>query len=274
MFITLALALALAQQSTFVTAASSGCPADGPISCQSSGAASCCLENPGGLILQTQFWDTNPSTGPDNSWTVHGLWPDNCDGTFLENCDSSRDYKGISSLLEAAGASSTLNFMNTFWVNLPSDGTNEEFWEHEWATHGTCYNTLLPSCFSDYQTGAEAVAFFQTVQRVFEVLPTYNWLASAGITPDSSATHTRDELQSALREAAGVTPELECNGNDLNAVYWFFNLQGSVVDGKFIPIDAPASSQRGGNCPTSGILYQPKGSSGFQGSTRRAEDEL
>ena len=27
-----------------------------------------------GLLLQTQFWDTNPSTGPSNSWTIHGAW--------------------------------------------------------------------------------------------------------------------------------------------------------------------------------------------------------
>ena len=32
----------------------------------------CCSPTPGGLVLQTQFWDTNPSTGPSNSWTIHG----------------------------------------------------------------------------------------------------------------------------------------------------------------------------------------------------------
>ena len=46
----------------------------------------CCSPTPGGLVLQTQFWDTY--TGyeakgqilPKDSWTIHGLWPDNCDG--------------------------------------------------------------------------------------------------------------------------------------------------------------------------------------------------
>jgi ribonuclease T2 len=34
----------------------------------------CCFNAPGGQILQTQFWDTSPPTGPDDSWTLHGLW--------------------------------------------------------------------------------------------------------------------------------------------------------------------------------------------------------
>lgn len=34
----------------------------------------CCFNSPGGLLLATQFWDANPSTGPSNSWTIHGLW--------------------------------------------------------------------------------------------------------------------------------------------------------------------------------------------------------
>ena len=45
-----------------------------PLSCHSSTAASCCYISPGGLLLQTQFWDTAPATGPVDSWTVHGLW--------------------------------------------------------------------------------------------------------------------------------------------------------------------------------------------------------
>jgi ribonuclease T2 len=34
----------------------------------------CCFNAPGGQLLQTQFWDTQPVTGPDDSWTLHGLW--------------------------------------------------------------------------------------------------------------------------------------------------------------------------------------------------------
>ena len=54
---------------------SASCP-NAQLSC-SSGATTtnyCCFNYPGGLLLQTQFWDTNPPTGPSDSWTIHGLW--------------------------------------------------------------------------------------------------------------------------------------------------------------------------------------------------------
>lgn len=52
------------------------CPAASlPLSCHNTTAVdTCCVNYPGGDLLQTQFWDTDPSAGPSNSWTVHGLW--------------------------------------------------------------------------------------------------------------------------------------------------------------------------------------------------------
>lgn len=57
-------------------AASKACPVDAPLSCQNTTAVAdtCCFEHPGGQVLMTQFWDTAPSTGPADSWTIHGLW--------------------------------------------------------------------------------------------------------------------------------------------------------------------------------------------------------
>ena len=46
------------------------------LSCQNTTVVqdTCCFNAPGGQLLQTQFWDTNPPTGPVDSWTLHGLW--------------------------------------------------------------------------------------------------------------------------------------------------------------------------------------------------------
>lgn len=49
-------------------------------------------------MLSTQFWDTYTGLEkegqllPKNSWTLHGLWPDNCDGSFDQYCDFSRQF--------------------------------------------------------------------------------------------------------------------------------------------------------------------------------------
>ena len=60
---------------------SAGCPASCSgsslqLSCHNTSAVQnlCCFNAPGGELLQTQFWDYDPATGPADSWTVHGLW--------------------------------------------------------------------------------------------------------------------------------------------------------------------------------------------------------
>lgn len=46
------------------------------VSCQTKyhGQDTCCFNHPSGQFLSTQFWDTDPAVGPDDSWTIHGLW--------------------------------------------------------------------------------------------------------------------------------------------------------------------------------------------------------
>jgi ribonuclease T2 len=74
----------------------------------------------------------------------------------------------------------------------------------EWEKHGTCYSTLRPSCLPpDSPEGAEAVAYFQQVVALFRTLPTYDWLASQGITP-STQELPLSQVISALKAASGV----------------------------------------------------------------------
>ena len=45
--------------------------------------------------------------------------------------------------------------------------------EHEWNKHGTCYSTLNPTCYTDYQPQDEVIDFFNQTITLFQTLPTY-----------------------------------------------------------------------------------------------------
>ncbi len=156
----------------------------------------CCFNSPGGLLLQTQFWDTNPASGPDNSWTIHGLWPDNCDGTYQQYCDPAREYTNITAILKADGDTTLLDYMDKYWTS--NTGSAESFWEHEWGKHGTCISTFDPKCYADYQPTEEVSGFFNATVNLFKTLPSYTWLSDAGIVPSTSKTYTLSEIESAL----------------------------------------------------------------------------
>ena len=123
---------------------------DYPLSCTNTTAVQdlCCFNYPGGELLQTQFWDTDPATGPANHWTVHGLWPDHCDGTYSQYCDENRQYKNISAILQSYGKTELLAYMEKYWKD--QGGNDESFWEHEWGKHGTCISTFDTNCYVNY----------------------------------------------------------------------------------------------------------------------------
>ncbi|KAF9002790.1 hypothetical protein BDQ17DRAFT_1390705 [Cyathus striatus] len=100
--------------------------------------------------------------------------------------------------------------------------------------------------------GVEAVAFFETVVKLFQTLPTPTRPPNVGITPSPSKTFTLSQPTSELKSASGVTPALDCTSSELNQISWYFNLKGSIIDGTFVAI---------------GTLYPPKSGSGSSSST-------
>lgn len=245
------------RQASYDLSASASCSSP-QLSCHNTSAVQdlCCFNAPGGSLLQTQFWDTDPATGPDDSWTIHGLWPDHCDGTYDANCDDSRAYTNISAILQAAGDTDTLSYMQTYWKDY--QGNDESFWEHEWGKHGTCISTVNPTCYTDYQPTEEVPDFFDRTVALFKTLPSYTWLKDAGIVPSTSATYTASAIQAALSKNHGAQVYLGCQSGALDEIWYYFNVRGSVQTGTF----EPASPDGGtGSCPSTGIKYLPKGTS-------------
>jgi len=152
--------------------------------------------------------------------------------------------------------SSLLDFMQTYW--LPNRGSADSFWEHEWNKHGTCINTLSPSCYTpSYSSGDEVISFFTRAVSLFRTLDTYTALASSGIVPSTSTTYRREEIEAALKKVTGMDVLVRCRGNRLNEVWYSFNVKGSLQEGEFVPSEPVGKVGRGG-CPVGGVRYLPK----------------
>ncbi|KAK0386367.1 hypothetical protein NLU13_6204 [Sarocladium strictum] len=230
------------------------CPSDSPLSCHNTTVVenTCCFIT-SGQLLQTQFWDTDPATGPSDSWTIHGLWPDYCDGTYPANCDSSRAYTNITEIIASQAGNSTLAYMDKYWKD--QQGNDESFWEHEWSKHGTCISTLEPDCYQNYEPTEEATAYFEKTIALFKTLPTYQWLSDAGITPSDSDTYALEDIQATLKQQHGAEVTLGCKNGQLNEVWYHFNVRGSLQDGEFVASEPDGTK---GTCPDQ-VTYAVKG---------------
>lgn len=182
-----------------------------------------------------------------------GLWPDNCDGTYEAYCDDSRHYRNITAIL-GEHSPRTLDHMRTYWKDYK--GNDEVFWQHEFNKHGTCVSTLEPDCFGEYSTAQEVPLYFDRAVELFDSLPTYHWLSQAGITPSHDKTYTLDEIAAALKSRfEGREVRLGCHYGQLNEIWYFYNVLGSLQSGKFIPTNRVGSPS---TCPRTNIRYLPK----------------
>ena len=184
--------------------------------------------------------------------------------------------------------------MNTYWKDY--QGNDESFWEHEWDKHGTCINTLDPECYADYQPQEEVVAYFVKTVELFKTLNSYKvrmaqnvgvecpltsmvqFLSDAGITPSTSKKYTSAEILAALKKPRGVDVSIQCRDGALDEIWYFYNVQGSVPTGKFVPanpgmpillslllssplqapLTLPIKDGSKSSCPATGVSYLPK----------------
>lgn len=178
--------------------------------------------------------------------------PDNCDGSYEQYCAPDREYFNITAILNET-APSTLKYMQEYWKDYKGD--DEDFWEHEYNKHGTCMSSLEPRCYPDFEPGQELTDYFTQTVNLFKQLPSYNWLAEAGIVPSSTVTYTAAAIQAALRAHHGFNVIINCKNKELDEIWYHYNVQGSIQTGKFIPAATVGSPS---NCPATGIKYLPK----------------
>ncbi|SPO24557.1 related to Ribonuclease Trv [Ustilago trichophora] len=236
-----------------------------------SSSANCCFNGAlveggkqSGLILSTQFWTTNAAdtanNGPKDSTTIHGLWPDYCDGTYPQFCSSVSgipEYTGeqIEAVMQKYDPA-LYAYYTKFFKDL--NGDSASFLSHEYNKHGTCYTTMRPSCQPQLpwisQPDFAVLNYFRQIAHKFQERPTYNFLESAGILPSATKNYTLAEIQSTLKNFHGATPFVGCNKKgEMNEFWYFWNVRSTVNFGHYEPVESTTKS----TCPQS-LRYLPK----------------
>lgn len=234
------------------------CPLDLPYSCTNSTPIenSCCFENPGGIMLQTQFWDYYPPIGGNETFTLHGLWPDNCDGSYEQFCDRNLEIHGVEPILDKFEPG-LYDEMKTYWKNF--NGNDELLWEHEFNKHGTCVKTIRPQCYGNFQNDRNVYDYFKVATNLYKSLPTFEFLKEEGIVPSNEKTYTKKQIDDALTKHFGQKVFFKCNKyQGLQEIWYFHHLKGSLLQENFKPIDTLSHS----SCPETGIKFFPKGALG------------
>ncbi|KAK0545988.1 hypothetical protein OC846_005445 [Tilletia horrida] len=198
-------------------ASQESCHSAFPIAGNSSGT--CCYNGaltPGGKESGlTNNTSINP--GPANSTTVHGIWPDYCDGTYPQFCTNVSgipEYNGtqIRAVL-AKYDPKLLAYMEKTWTDYANPDPSD-FWSHEYNKHGTCFSTLRASCQIPRRgisvEDQVVLGFFQEAVKRFKELPTLKWLAKAGIVQSDTALYNLTDVLAVLKKNYGATPHVGC----------------------------------------------------------------
>ncbi|KAI8622581.1 ribonuclease T2-like protein [Chytriomyces sp. MP71] len=266
----------------------SNCPSYA-VGCQTNpftGAAydSCCVSNTG-LLVFAQNYTTGLSYKVNSTWTknavvaeignrftVHGLWADNCDGSYngtkyvngvktgidydLIGCDASRAFENAADVIKANPTYQWLaDWMNVNW--RAGDGDNSWFWSHEWSKHGTCTSSFEPKCYgADFKKNDDFFDFMTVSIQVYKSLDLLSAFKASGIVPSDSVAYKLSDLNAAHKAAFGFEGGMQCvvrSGNQyLNEVWTYMN----EVPGHNFQVIAPVAGAYQ-SCKNTTAIYIP-----------------
>ncbi|EJD03636.1 uncharacterized protein FOMMEDRAFT_154732 [Fomitiporia mediterranea MF3/22] len=183
--------------------------------------------------IHTQILRKKVNFFQKNSWTIHGLWPDFCDGSFTQYCDLSRQFN-------PAPSPNTTNSLPDSTVVPPYHGPGVDTFivdfgrfdlldytsiAHEFSKHATSTSTFGIACYANYKEHEDVINFFDAVVCAFHMFLTYNMLA-------------------------GWCHFLK-QDNILNEMWHFSHVIGTEQYGRFKPVDSTIALM----CSEQGIHY-------------------
>ncbi|KAG4086514.1 ribonuclease T2 [Neocallimastix lanati (nom. inval.)] len=188
----------------------------------------CCVPDQGHLVLSLQWLPSYCKNAGRNkpckkgtlkkvekdTWTLHGLWPGNCDGrTYLTNCNPQREEENIEEVIRSKDKD-LLSEMEKIWLSGNPDPLkdNNWFWAHEWNKHGQCVSTITPQCMgANYKKNDDIISYFEKAVELRSLYDLYPILENAEIVPNDKDGYYLDTLQSAFRNAFNNTQvEINC----------------------------------------------------------------
>lgn len=109
----------------------------------------------------------------NNSWSIHGLWPDYSNGSYPQYChfdDHCRDpcSHQISNcqlnITKYIHSDDLLYDMNQYWCSYDLS-MNNRFWCHEWCKHGCCIQQFTIEEY--FQKG---IALFKSLDKYYDYM--------------------------------------------------------------------------------------------------------
>lgn len=115
-------------------------------------------------------------------------------------------------------------------------------------------STLASLCYpGGTPDNTNVVDFVKLVVKTYQGLPTYKWLANAGITPSSLKKYAASDVEAALEKGFGNKVYIGCRNGVLDEVWYFHKVKGSLLADDLVKIDAVTSSKCSGQ-----IKYPPR----------------
>eukprot|EP00762_Andalucia_godoyi_P003111 ANDGO_01066.mRNA.1 Extracellular ribonuclease LE len=134
------------------------------------------------IIADIQHHPCNATVEPANGFLIHGLWPNNNDGSYPSNCNPNQPF-------DMSKVQSLKSELQEYWPSL-FDGPLF-LWEHEWEKHGTCAEDLFP----------DELSFFTNTLNLRKRVDVLASLSIAGIVPDDHSQVKRTDIIAALEKS-------------------------------------------------------------------------
>ncbi|KAJ3051327.1 ribonuclease T2-like [Rhizophlyctis rosea] len=238
----------------------------------------CCIPDQG-LVVFAQNWTMGycanknntcaPSTIkslPRDAWTLHGLWPDYCDGTYSTDnlgCIHEYGFEGTYEMVKKFGGG-LLERMKKVWMG--ADGDFEWMWTHEFNKHGTRMSTINPKCYGkSYKPHLPVLDYFKTTLSLYPRYNLFQILKKSGVVPSKKKTYTLKQSQDAIILGIGYEASITCTkGSDGRSYLTEIWISTTARPNFKFDTQKPVPSAYVASCNAAAIVYEPQPGSSYK----------